>query len=185
MRRFLPALGFAITIALSVFVGCNNSDRGKSFDPTIYSGIASLRVRCAIGMPTAKQTLVIQAANAHWQEFQSSVFPLLQFAFGVNFPFAPRDVYIYDVPLLYAPYGSNNQLGYVDLGDMSIHVVAGSAGEVPDLLHQLTHSYYFPHEVYDQGPMIGVGANSINIWDNIKTAQNTLVTNLRIQRGVP
>lgn len=185
MRRFLSASIFAVAVALLVLVGCNNSNKGKTFNYTTYSGIASMRLFCAVSMPPAKQTLVIQAANLHWQEFQSSVFPLLQFAYGVNFPSASRDIYVYDVPLLYAPYGSNNQLGYVDLSDMSIHVVAGSAGEIPDLLHQLTHSHYFPYEVYDQGPMIGVGNNAINVWDNIKAAQNTLVTNLRIQRGVP
>lgn len=170
-----------LALAVALILGCNSSNRGTAFKTTQVMNVGPLRVFCASSFTATERQAIQVAVQAQLQAFQQIIAPAIQSAYNTPFPSAPRNVFVYDVAFLNAPWALAQQ-GWTDVGDGNrINVVGGHCQLVPDLTRQLTHSYYFPYEIHHQGPLVG----NVSIWTTVAQVQSATLGQLKVQRFCP
>lgn len=173
MRKILLAsLLSAITIAPLGFLAtsCNNHTAlGRTFNDSFRFPvlIGPLRIHYAVSLTQQQVSNATDAIVAHWTAFIIN--------FGQPSGNVDRDVYVYDLAFLNAPY-LGQQKGWVDIDhNFRINVVIGDCDTVPDMTHQLVHSYYFPYEIYHQFP-------NVIYWLSVELVQDDVVLQLKYSR---
>lgn len=168
-----------LVLTLALLFGCNNSNRGKSFysQPSFFVGY--LRVYIATSFTQSERLLIEDAIRQRQLAFDLSVVSVLQFNYpGLSIPNSVRDVYVYDVPFINSPWALSRE-GWTDVDpDHTIHVVAGHCHIVPDLVHQLAHSYYFPGDIHHQNAVAG----GVSVWTTTAQVESNVTALLKIQR---
>lgn len=168
LAAFLAAL---VTVGVIAFLvsGCGPANQPDHF-ASPPSPIGPWRVFVAENVDRPK---VEAAALEHWNALLS-LNTISHSLIGQGYPQGQRDVFIH-VGAAFNPYMPNipGAQGYIDeLG--RIHVVAGSCGTVPDLMHQAAHSHFSPAENHDLAP---------TYWAIILAEQVALVDRLKMSRG--
>ena len=173
-KIFLPYfLSLVLFLPLSFLTNsCNNHVSDRTFNDSFRFPvmIGPLRVHYAITL-TQQQTInATEAIIAHWTAFI--------YNYGTPIGNTNRDVYIFNLAFLNAPY-LGDQKGWVDIdNNFRINVVIGTCDTVPDMTHQLVHSYYFPYEIYHRLPSVG-------FWTSVKIIQDSVVLQLKYIRHCP
>jgi hypothetical protein len=180
----------ALTLA-----GCNASAESEriNYSPTpLTVGIGNgptLSIYFESSIPVLHRFEARDAAAAHLAElpYLHGLVQSLQQAQVPNGSGIGKRVYVHAATYLRSPYGTNQERGYLDVRSpgKDLHVSLGDAREVPDLLHQLVHSLWYPLEVYDDQPAYVLGGASRTLWDDVREAQGRVVRAIRFQRGYP
>lgn len=170
MKQILFSLIALAAISIGA-ISCNGSSgSGRTFNDQFRPpvNLGPLKIRYAVSLTDQQVVNANQAIATHWLAFT------LNFGTPVGNNLN-RDVYVYDLAFLNAPYLAN-QKGWVDLDkNFRINVVIGACDTVEDMTHQLVHSYYFPYEIYHDTPSKG-------FWDFVKIVQDDVVLQLKFQR---
>lgn len=182
MRNRIGLAAVTTVLLLCSILGCNNSSRGKSFNKNPDTTVGHLRVFYAQSLTTTERQALTLVVGQHINAFNQRIVPTIQFAFpNLPHPTTQRDLYIYDVPYINAPWALS-QLGWTDMDENNrINVVAGHCNLLPDLTHQLTHSYYFPYDIHHQTAVVG---NTL-VWTTVAQVESDLLTQLKIQYFCP
>jgi len=178
-RVFAANVVLAGLFACLAINGCNNSSKGRAFFSTPTAQVGPLRIFMAASFDQQEQQEIFIAIQQRRLAFEQQIVPLIRFNYpGVGPTTAQRDVYVYDTPHLNAPWKLTVP-GWTDIDkNFRINVVAGHCNIVPDLVHQLTHSYYFPYDIHDESSLVF----GVPIWPSVTFIEDLVTDSLKVQR---
>jgi len=176
-----PEMRVGIAISLLVIIaicalllsGCNNSDGRAAFPvrPTFTSGNVEVFLP-VVHTPSERQRAVY--AVREYQNVLAQLVPVLPPPMPISGS-TRRRLYIYTTPRMQGGTCRTGEFGYTDPKNGEMHVVAGTCWELPDLLHQLIHSFYDP-DCYHQDPWWGV-------WFSVQDATSDYLIGVFKTRG--
>lgn len=181
----------AIILALPlVLIACNSSSEGAAIDHGQPLVLPNLQIYFARTIPIVERFDAVDIMREKQDTLNTTVVSLvLAIQLTAPNPAQPRRVYVHSESLINGPYSYNTQ-GYVDLNRYGnhyndIHVTLGRAREVPDFLHQYTHSIFYPYEHYDQAPTFFLNNQTITLWSFVAAEEDIINRKWRFLRGVP
>ncbi len=187
-------LAILLTILLPLaMVGCNGSNQETAMTSIAMNQplvLPNLTIYFSKDIPVVERFDAVDVMREKQDTLNTTVLSLvIAIQLTAPNPAQPRRVFVHSAPFLNSPY-SYNTPGYIDLDQHGnhyndIHVTLGKAREVPDFLHQYTHSIFYPYEHYDTQPTFFLNNQTVTLWSFVAAEEDILNRKWKFLRGIP